>query len=84
MLLRLDFLKAARTAFLVSARMICAKFIPSLSRDGLGIVARLLAGPITVAAPALLGVVRSVRAPMFLAERTVLLCPALLGLLGGA
>ncbi len=44
----------------------------------------LLRGPVTVVVPALLGVVRSVCAHMFLAERAMLLCPVLLGLLGVA
>ena len=51
---------------------------------GLGHPSCLLVTSVFIVAPALLGVVRSVQASMLLAERTVFLCLALLGLLGVA
>ena len=50
---------------------------------GFGHPSCLLVASVLVVIPALLGVACRVCAPMFLAERTMLLCPALPGLLGG-
>ncbi len=82
------------TVYLFKCRLYCllgfgtdqlGKIHPILTTTrpvGVGDPSLLLVASISVVAPALLGVVYSVRAPMFLAERAMLLCLALHGLLG--
>ena len=81
----LDFLSAERTAFLVSVQINWATFILSFPLSGLlglGIPPAFLWLPSLCVTSALIGDVCGVCTHMFLAERTVLLCPAYLAFLG--
>ena len=72
---------------MVSVRINWAKFnlsFPLVGLLSLGVLLPSYVASVSVVAPALLGVVRSVRAPMFLAERAMLLYTALLGFFGVA